>query len=362
MADQRVKKLAEILVNHSTKVKKGDKVTITADSDAKSLIKEVYRFCIKKGAIVTVKIGLPGLSYIFLKNAQKHQLEHYPKISELETKETDVFISIGADYNTRELTNIDHKKLAVRSKILNKISKIALTKRWVGVDFPTNALAQDAGMSLEEYENFLFNATNLNPEKTVKRLKNLEKIVGKTKKVRLVGKETDITFSIKNMIARSEYAKHNVPDGEVFTAPEKFSVNGKIKFTYPAIRAGNEVEGISLEFKNGKIVKAKADKNEKFLKAMLDMDKGSRYLGEFGIGMNDMITKFTKNLLFDEKIGGTIHLAIGMAYPECIEKNKKNGNDSALHWDIVKDFRREGGEIIFDGKTVQKNGKWLVNL
>lgn len=362
MADERVIKLAELLVNHSTKVKKNDKVIISGDAQAEPLMREVYRLCIQKGALVTVKPILPGFSYIYYKYAQDHQLSHFPKLTEEEAKETDVFISIGADYNTREFTNIDHKKIAVRTKTMDPISKIRLTKRWVGVDFPTQALAQDAGMSLEEYEEFLYGATNQNPDEIIKRMNNLQKLVNSTKKVRLVGKDTDLTFSINKMSAKSEYAKHNVPDGEVFTAPEKFSVNGKIRFTYPAIRAGNEVEGITLEFKEGKIVKATAEKNEKFLLAMLETDEGAKYLGEFGIGMNPAINKFTKNLLFDEKIGGTIHLAIGMAYPENYANNKENGNYSALHWDIVKDFRLEGGEIQFDGKTVQKDGKWVIKL
>ncbi|MBR9690497.1 aminopeptidase [Candidatus Woesearchaeota archaeon] len=362
MTDPCVKKLAEILVNHSTKVKKGDKVVISGSSIAEPLIREVYKLCIKKGAIATVKVGVPGLNYIFFKEAKEHQLNHYPKITELEAKESDVFISIGGKANTRELSNVDHKKIAVRSKVTDPISKIVLKKRWVGVDYPTNALAQDAGMSLEEYEDFLFGATNQDPKKMIKKLRKVSQLLDKTKKVRIVGKDTDITFSVKGMKSKYEYAIYNVPDGEVFTAPEKYSVEGHIKFTYPAIRAGNEVEGIRLEFEKGKIVKATAEKNEKFLKAMLDMDKGSKYLGEFGIGMNDKVTKFTKNLLFDEKIGGTIHLAIGMAYPENIKNNKKNGNDSALHWDIVKDFRREGGEIWFDNKLVQKSGKWMIKI
>ena len=362
MADERIIKLAKLLVEHSTKVKKNDKVIISGDAQSEPLMKEVYKLCIQKGALVTVKPILPGFSYIYYKYAQDHQLNYFPKISEEEAKETDVFISIGADYNTREFTNIDHKKIAIRTKTMDPISKIRLTKRWVGVDYPTQSLAQDAGMSLDEYEDFLYGATNLEASDMIRKLNALQTIVNKTKKVRLIGKDTDLTFSIANMNAKSEYATHNVPDGEVFTAPEKFSVNGKIKFTYPAIRAGNEVEGITLEFKDGKIIKATAEKNEKFLLAMLDTDEGSKYLGEFGIGMNPAITKFTKNLLFDEKIGGTIHLAIGMAYPENYAKNPKNGNKSALHWDIVKDFRLEGGEIQFDGKTVQKDGKWMIKL
>ncbi len=362
MVDSRITKLAQLLVYHSTKVKKGDKVIISSDVLAEPLIKEIYKLCMQQGAFPTVKIILPGLNYLYYKYAQDHQLKYYPKLTEEEARETDVFISIGADYNTREFTNLDHKKMALRTKTMDPISKIRLTKRWVGVDFPTQALAQDAGMSLDEYQDFLYGATNQDPKQMIKRLNALQAVVNKTKKVRIVGKETDLTFSINGMTARSEYATHNVPDGEVFTAPEKFSAQGHIKFTYPAIRAGNEVEGIRLEFSKGKIVKATAEKNEKFLTAMLDMDDGAKYLGEFGIGMNPMITVFTKNLLFDEKIGGTIHLAIGMAYPECIEKNKQNGNYSALHWDIVKDFRKEGGEVYFDGKLVQKNGKWVIKL
>ncbi len=362
MTDTRIKNFAKILVEHSTKIKKGDKVIISADVDAAPLVKEVYELCIKKGAITAVKASLPGLGYTYFKYADKDLLNYFPKLALEESKQTDVFISIGGDYNTREFTNVDPKKMAIRSKVMDPISKVRLSKRWVGTDYPTNALAQDAGMSLEEYEDFVFGACSLPPEKIVPKLQKLRDRVNKTKKVRIVGKNTDLTFSIKGMSAKAEYATHNVPDAEVFTAPEKYSVEGHIEFTYPAIRAGNEVEGIYLEFKKGKIVKAQAKSNEKFLKAMLKTDAGSEYLGEFGIGMNPMITKFTKNLLYDEKIGGTIHLAIGMAYPENIVKNKKNGNYSALHWDIVKDFRKEGGEVIFDGKTVMKDGKWLLKF
>jgi len=356
------KEFAKILVEHSTKVKKGDKVLISGDSDAAPLIKEVYELCIKKGALAAVRVSLPGLGYTYYKHASKEQLEYFPKLALVESKQTDVFISIGADYNTREFTNVDPKKMTIRSKVMDPISKVRLSKRWVGTDYPTHALAQDAGMSLEEYEDFVFGACSLAPEKIVSKLEKLRDLVNKTKTVQIIGKNTDLKFSIKGMSAKAEYAKHNVPDAEVFTAPEKYSVEGHIEFTYPAIRAGNEVEGIYLEFKKGKIVKATAKSNEKFLKSMIQTDEGSSYLGEFGIGMNPMITKFTKNLLYDEKIGGTIHLAIGMAYPENYVNNKKNGNYSALHWDIVKDFRMEGGEVKFDGKVVMKDGKWLINF
>lgn len=362
MADSRVLNAAKLLVEHSTKVKKGDNVIISGFPDAAPIMKEIYRLCVIKGAHVTVKTILPELSHIFFKEASKEQLEHYPKLREMEVKEADVLINVGGDYNTREMTNIDPKKITLAAKIRNPISKIAMTKRWVGFDYPTNALAQDAGMSLEEYEDFVYGAITLDAKKMQAKLEKLAAVVNKASKVRLVGKDTDLTFTINGMTAKAEYCNHNVPDGEVFTAPNKYSVEGKIRFTYPAIKAGNEVENIYLEFQKGKVVKATADKNQEFLIAMLDTDEGSRYLGELGLGMNPNINKFTKNLLFDEKIGGTIHLALGMAYPECIVGNKKNGNDSALHWDIVKDFRTEGGEVYFDDKVVMKNGKWLIKF
>lgn len=361
MTDIRIKKVAEILVEHSTKVKKGDKVIISATDNAKPLIKEVYKLCIKKGAYVTVKVSIHGLSYIFYKNAKKHQLEHYPKISEYEAKETDVYIAIHGNYNSKELQNIDPKKLAITSKVKDPISKIIMSKRWIGFDYPTQSLAQDAGMSLEEYEDFLYSATTqIDPEKITKKLVRIKSHLDKTTKVKIISKDTNLQFTINDMIAQARYALHNLPDGEVFTAQNKYSTNGHIKFTYPSIRGGNEIEDIYLEFKDGKVINESAKTNQKFLTAMLNTDQGSRYLGEFGIGMNDKINKFTKNLLFDEKMGGTIHLALGMAYPECTKNNKKNGNTSALHWDIVKDLKKDKVEIYFDDKLVNKHGNWFI--
>jgi aminopeptidase len=359
MADLRITKLAKILVEHSTKVKKGDRVAINGDVIAEPLIKEVYRFCLKKGAFVAVHTHLPGLSQIYFKNASDAQLKHFPNVALFESKQSDVFIGIWGNSNTRELSNIDPKKITLRSKVTNEISKIRLTKRWVGCDFPTNALAMEADMSLEEYEDWFYSACNIDYTALQKKYSKLKQILDNGSDVRIVGKNTDLHLSIKNMAALDNQGDHNIPDGEVFTAPEKFKTEGHIEFSYPAIRGSTEVDGIYLEFRKGKVVKATATKNEKFLHAMLKTDPGASYLGELGIGINYNITKYTKNLLFDEKIGGTIHLALGMAYPECCKKNKPQQNKSALHWDIVKDLR-QGGEIIVDGKVIQRNGKFLI--
>jgi len=359
MVDERIKKLAGILVNHSTKVRKGDKVIINGDVVAEPLIKEVYRLCLKKGAFPAVHVHLPGMAQLYYKNASENQLKKFPDVAMFESKNADVFIGIWGTLNTRELTNIDPKKIAIRSKTTHPISKVRLKKRWVGCDYPTNALAMEADMSLAEYTDWFYRACNIDYNALEKKYKKLQKIIDKGKEVRIVGKNTDLKMSIRNMIALDKQGDCNIPDGEVFTAPEKYSVEGHIEFSYPAIRGGNEVDGIYVEFKKGKVVKATATKNEKFLKTMLKTDPGASYLGELGIGINYNITKYTKNLLFDEKIGGTIHLAFGMAYPECCVKNKKQQNKSALHWDIVKDMR-QGGKLYVDGKLIQKNGKFLI--
>jgi aminopeptidase len=298
------------------------------------------------------------MSTIYFKNASDAQLKRFPDVMMYESKRADVFIGIWGTDNTRELSNVPPAKIAIRSKVTNPISEVRLKKRWVGCDYPTNALAMEAEMSLEEYTDWFFNASNMDYDAMERKYAKLKKIIDNGKVVRIVGKNTDLTLGIDKMLAIDTQGDNNVPDGEVFTAPEKFKVNGHIEFSYPAIRSGQEVDGIYLEFKNGKVVKAKATKNEKFLKAMIATDAGSCYLGELGIGVNYNITRYTKNLLFDEKIGGTIHLALGMAYPKCYVKNKAQGNKSALHWDIVKDLR-QGGAIYVDGKLVSKNGKFV---
>ena len=358
MVDPRITKEAEIIVNHSVRVKKGEYVIVSGGTEAKELMLELYRLIIKKGAYPSLKVGLAGTSYIYYKNASNEQLKKFPQISFNEIKKTQCYIGIHSDENTRELSNIEPKKLSLREKITHPISDYIVNRkdkiRRCSTIFPTKALAQDAEMSLQEYENFVFGAIDQDWNKIKKRFIFLRDYLNKCKKIQIIGEDTDLTLNVYKKSFVADYGEDNLPGGEIFCAPEPKSVNGHIRFTYPAIRSGVEVTNTYCEFKNGKCVKATADKNDKFLNAMLDTDKGSRYLGELGIGMNPKITKFTKNLLFDEKISGSIHLAFGMAYKECGEPNK-----SAIHWDIVKDLRKNG-KIIADGKVIQKNGKWLI--
>ena len=358
MVDERIKEVAKILVDYSVKVKKGENVIVSGTTEASELMKEVYKLIIQKGAYPTLKAGLPGTSYIYYKYASDEQLKKFPEISFYEVKKTQKYIGIISDNNTRELSNVDPKKIATRQKVTHSISDYIVNRkdkiRRCTTIFPTMALAQDAEMSLEEYENFVYGSMLQDWNKLKKRFVKIQKILNNAKEIKIIGEDTDLKLKIYKKSFIVDAGEENFPGGEIFCAPEPKSVEGHIRFTYPAIKSGVEVTNIYAEFKKGKCIKATADKNEKFLNTMLNMDKGSRYIGELGIGMNPNVTKFTKELLFDEKLIGSIHLAFGMAYKECGQPNK-----SALHWDIVKDLRKNG-KIIADGKVVQKNGKWLI--
>lgn len=355
MNDPRIDKLADILVNYSAKVKKGDTVIIRGDDLGKPLILEVYRKVIKAGGNPLVSVSFDEMNKIFYDHASKEQLSHRSGIRFYEAKNCDAVIIVHAPANSRALSAIDPKKMALRSKANKPISEIIVNKkRWILTNYPTQALAQDAEMSIDEYEDFLFNATNLNWAKVDREHERLKKIIDKGKTIRLTGKETDLTFSIKGRKGIKCTGGNNMPDGEIFYAPVEDSADGHIYYEFPAINGGKEVSGIRLEFKKGKVVKAKAEKNEKYLLAMLDTDNGARYIGEFGIGTNYGIKRFTKDILFDEKIGGTVHLALGRSYKESGGKN-----DSAIHWDMIKDLRN-GGAIYMDGEKIQENGKFLI--
>ncbi|MBW2966686.1 aminopeptidase [Candidatus Woesearchaeota archaeon] len=355
MADPRVKKLAEILVNYSIKVKKGDLIEVNFGIDAKELALEVYKLILKKGAYPMTHTGVPGFTYAYYKNASNEQLTHFPKLAMIEAKMANGSINIGAEYNTKELTKIDPKKISLRRKVTKKIHDEYIKKdNWVICEFPTHSLAQDAEMSLEEFEDFCYSATNQEWKQESKKQDKLKKILDKGKLVRITGENTDLMFKIEGRKSIKCDGHRNMPDGEVFIAPLENSTEGYISYTYPAIYSGREVSGIFLRFHKGKVVEAKAEKGEQLLKEMIKTDQGSCKLGEFGIGMNSNIKQFIKQILFDEKIEFTIHLALGMAYPEGGGKNK-----SALHWDMIKDLRR-GGKIFVDGKLIQKDGKFLI--
>jgi len=356
MADPRQKKLASILVNHSIGVKKGDTVLISSTTElAKPLVLEVFREVLKAGGHPLTSIGFEETSSIFFDTASPEQIAFFPTTRLFEAKKIDCFVNIRASANKKALSNADPRVVGKRTKVLRPISEeIVNRKRWVLCNFPTNGLAQEADMSLEEYEDFVYGATNIDWKKVKQKEMKLKAALDRANEVRIVGTDTDIKIGIRGRKAIPCYGERNMPDGEVFLSPEETSAEGYIYYEMPAIYQGREVTGIRLRFRGGKVVEASADKNEDFLMAMLGTDKGARFLGELGIGVNYGIQKFTKDILFDEKIGGTVHLAVGRSYESAGGKNI-----SAIHWDMIKDLRG-GGAIYLDGKAIQKDGKFLI--
>ncbi|RLD11275.1 MAG: aminopeptidase [Chlamydiae bacterium] len=352
---------AKLLVNYSLKVENGSVIKVRGPVVAAELIAKVYEELLRVGAFPRVNTQLPGMSEIFFKNAKKEQLSTLSPIDLYEAKKIDGIISIGGQNNTRELSAVDPAKQVLAMKTSKPLSDIILKKNnWVITLFPTAAHAQDAQMSVADFEEFVGKAMFLDKKDSVaawkKLSKNQQKLADrltKTKKVRILSPDTDISLNISGRKGVNSDGHRNMPSGEAFTSPVEDSATGYICYTYPVVAYGREISGIRLEFSKGKVVKCNADKNEQFLKKMLNTDKGARFLGELGIGTNYGIQNFIKNILFDEKIGGSIHLAVGKSFDDCGGKNK-----SALHWDMIKDLRKDG-ELYFDGKLIQKNGRFI---
>lgn len=355
--DLRTRKLAQLAVRYSVFVKPGEKVIISGGIEAIPFLVELYKEIILQKAHPIIRFNLPDVSDFFYKYATKEQIEYFPDYWMDTVKSADKYIGIDTTTNTRELTLADSKKISARQKIVHKISEYICNEkdkiRRCTIAYPVPALAQEAEMSLIEYENFVYASCLQDWKKLGKQLDKIKNTFEKGKQVHLIGEGVDLKFSIKGKNAIADKGEENMPGGEVFMAPVRESLNGWIKFDYPAIESGKEVTDIFLKFENGKVIESKSSKNEDFLKEMLSIDENSSYVGEFGIGCNPKINKFSKNLLFDEKIGGTIHLALGRAY-----KENGGGNDSAIHWDIVKDMSK--AKIILDGKIVQDKGKWKI--
>ncbi|MCX8189234.1 MAG: aminopeptidase [Nitrososphaeria archaeon] len=355
MVDDRIIKLAKLLVEYSTEVKAGDKVQISCDFYAKDLALEVYKQCLLKEAYPWIKVDIPGRNYIFYKYASDKILNFFPEHELYEIKNTDVYIALRAPSNIKELANIEASKISQRVKVLKPISDWRIEKtRWCAFYYPVESLAQEAGMALEEFEEFVYNSCLIDWKSLTYNLYALKKILDKTDQVHIIGEHTDIKFSIKGRNAEVGDGKKNMPDGEVFTSVVEDSVNGQIFYDIPAVYLGNVIEGVRLKFKDGIVVEADAVSGKDFLKKILETDDGAKRLGEFGIGLNYNIIRPVKNILFDEKIGGTIHTALGNGYKETLSKNT-----SAIHWDIIKDLRKNG-KIYFDNHLVMENGQWKI--
>ena len=366
MIDKQLKTYADILVRHSLSLKKNDLFEISGSYLAAPLIKEIYKRALQIGAHPFTHIGIDYLSEIYYKYSSENQLKYISQINRFEIKNIDARLLIISPENTRNLTNIDPKKQAISGQANEPILKIFLERaakkelRWCVTQYPTQASAQDAEMSLADYEDFVFSAAHVNKKNPInywrtvyKEQEKIRKFLSTKKKLHVLAKDTDLCVSVAGRKWVNCAGKENFPDGEIFTGPIENSAEGFISYSFPGSHGGQEVNDIQLSFKNGIVVKAVASKGEKLLISMLDMDSGSRQLGEFAFGMNYGIKKYTKNTLFDEKIGGTIHLAIGAGYPETGSKNK-----SGLHWDMVCDLRKNG-EVYADNELIYKNGRFL---
>ncbi len=358
--DLRNQKLAKLLVNYSVFVKPNENVIISGNTEAEPLLLAIYKEVILAGAHPILKIGLKESTPFFYKHAKPHQVNKYPDILEDTINKCQKYIGVSSESNTRELSSCNPEKITARAKITKKIANLICNNpskmHWSMTSYPTQALAQDAEMSLNEYENFFYKACLQDWNKLSKLMHKIAKKFKRNSEVHLIGKDINLKMRVYGDLLKVCEGKENMPDGELCMAPIKESLNGKIKFEYPAIRNGKEVTDIELEFKDGKVTTAKASKNEDFLKAMLSTDENSNFVGELGIGCNPKIKKFTKDLLFDEKINGTIHLALGAPYKDNLPKDKSR--ESAIHWDIVKDMHQ--AKIIVDGKVLQENGKWRL--
>lgn len=356
--DLRTRRLAKLAVRYSVFVKPGEKVIISGGSEAISFLIELYKEIILQGAHPIVKVGLPDVSDFFYKYANKEQIERFPDEWMKTIKSVDKYIGISTENNTKELTNANSKKIALRQKIVHPISTYVCNEKpkihRCTIAYPVIALAQEAEMSLTEYENFVYTSClGIDWKKLGKTLDKIARVFEKGKEVHLIGEGVDLKFSIKGKNTVADKGEENMPGGEVFMAPVRESLNGWIKFDYPLTNAAKHISDVYFRFENGKIVEFDASKNKDLLEEMLNTDENSRYIGEFGIGCNPKINKFTKNLLFDEKLGGTIHLAFGAAY-----KENGGGNDSDIHCDVVKDMHK--AKIVLDGKVVQDKGKWKI--
>ena len=350
--DPRIVQHAKIIVDYSTGIKKGDNVLIQISDFGVDLATEIHKRVSRLGAsclIVTSPTEAAEAYYQFTPN---RYLKIFPDHLYQLAKASDVFISIRGESNTRALSNVDPSKISLRSTVLQRIQEERMKKRWCLTQHPTAAYAQEAELSLNEYRDFTYSAILLDWRKEALKTSRLRRVLDRADEIRIEGECTDLVMSVKGRIFVPDDAKHNLPGGEVFTAPVEGSVNGRIYFDLPAIQSGKEVRDIELELDDGKIVSAKASKNEQLLQTMIKTDRGSKRIGEFGIGTNMRIKRFTRNILFDEKIGGTIHLAIGRAYKECGGRNR-----SAVHWDMIKTMKP--GRIIVDDMVMQENGRFL---
>lgn len=357
--DERINSHAKLLVRYCIAAKKGQTISVSGGMLSEPLLLSVYEELLKAGAFPVVQMAPDGSTERFYKFGRDHHFDTVTPYQRAWARNVDATINVHSEKNTRALTNIDPLKQARVAKARKPLTDILKKKPWVLTLFPTDAYAQDAEMSLAEFEDFVYGAMFIDRKDPVAAWKSLsreqDRLISALKgarNVRIIGAETDLAFSVKGRVFRNSDGHNNMPSGEIYTGPVENSAEGVISFDFPACWGGREIEGVRLVFRQGRVVEATAEKNQKFLRTMIEMDSGACRIGEFGIGTNMGIRKFVKAILFDEKIGGTIHLALGRSL-----EGTGGRNQSALHWDMIKDLRK-GGAIYIDGKTFQKDGKF----
>lgn len=366
MPNSILEKFAQTLVHYSLRLQPGEVAILRTTPGGIPLVREVYTEALRAGAQAAVRISMEDAEEILLREGSDAQLDWYNPAEKLELENIDARLTIQAPENTRVNSAADPSKQSRRSRAFTEYQAIFRRRsaegslKWCGTLFPTNALAQEAGMSLTEYQRFVFEAMFLNHDDPAAAWKAFSAdqqrkadLMTGVSTLRIVAEDTDLTLNVGARKWINSDGRRNFPSGEVFTGPIEDSANGRIRFTFPAIYGGREVEDVRLTFESGKVVEATAARGRDYLERMLDTDAGARFLGEVAIGNNYNIRRFTRNTLFDEKIGGTCHLAVGSSYPETGGKN-----ESAIHWDMVCDLR-QGGEIYADGTLIHENGQWV---
>lgn len=363
MKDIRIEKLAYNLVNYSCRLKKGENVLIKVygEGEERSLVMAIIQEVYKVGANPFVWNHDPQIMRELLKKCNEEQIKTWAESDLMLMKKMDAYIGVWGGNNNAENSSIKEENYKIYEKLyldpVHMHQRVKNTK-WVVLNYPTSSMAQQASMSTDEFEDFYFKVCNLDYSKMDKAMDNLVSLMNKTDKVKIIGEGTNLEFSIKNIPAIKCAGIMNIPDGEVFTAPVRDSINGVLSYNTPSLYSGGfTYENIKLEFKNGKIVNASANDNERINK-IFDTDEGARYIGEFAIGVNPYITKPMKDTLFDEKIMGSFHFTPGACYDEA-----PNGNKSTIHWDLVCIQTKEygGGEMYFDDVLIRKDGIFVID-
>ena len=366
MIDPRYERLAELVLDHSLELKPGQVVRIEADAVAAPLIVPLHREAIKRGAHAYTAVDLSGLTELLVGHGSEEQVSFVSPIELREMERIDAAISIWSETNTRSFSRADTERrqrqlAAARQVAIKRRDRVSRGEmRWCGTLCPTDAHAQDAGMSLDDYEDFVFRACHVLDDDPVghwqavgEKLQARAVELGSVRELRIVGEDTDLTVTVEGRAWRASCGLHNIPDGEVYTSPVETGINGTIRFGFPAVYGGREVDDVRLRIEGGRVVAAEAAGGDAYLQALLGIDEGARGVGEVAFGLNYEIDRFTRNILFDEKIGGTMHLALGMGFGDLGGENR-----SALHLDLICDLRREG-EVFADGESIWRTGRFL---